>query len=117
MGLATSFYNDDSVDLSDALVKVLLETNQKIPDFLETYKPEEGTKLDFDDDTDDEADATAETGTGDKAGDNSWGGGPVTGVQASSTDSWGASGAQPVTAAAPKDENWATDNGSGGAGW
>lgn len=41
LGLATSFYNssrDD--DIAPALVKLLLETHQAIPDFLQSFLPE-----------------------------------------------------------------------------
>ncbi|TVY86315.1 ATP-dependent RNA helicase, partial [Lachnellula willkommii] len=40
LGLATSFFNERDSDLSEALVKILLETRQHIPDFLEPYIPE-----------------------------------------------------------------------------
>ena len=53
-GLATSFYNERNEDLADALVKVLLESQQVVPDFLEAYKPEDVENLDFEDDTDNE---------------------------------------------------------------
>ncbi len=56
VGLATSFYNEKNEDIAEALVRILLETNQVIPDFLEAYKPEDETKLDFNDDTDNEGD-------------------------------------------------------------
>jgi ATP-dependent RNA helicase DDX3X len=56
VGLATSFYNEKNEDIAQALVRILLETNQVVPDFLEAYKPEDETKLDFDDDTDHEED-------------------------------------------------------------
>lgn len=52
-GVATSFYNDRNSDLAEDLVKVLLECNQEVPDFLEEHKPE-GAALEFDDDTDNE---------------------------------------------------------------
>ena len=41
-GLATSFYNDRNTDISAALVKVLLETKQPVPDFLSSLLPEGG---------------------------------------------------------------------------
>lgn len=41
-GLATSFYNDRNTDISAALVKVLLETKQPVPDFLSNLVPEGG---------------------------------------------------------------------------
>ena len=40
VGLATSFYNERDADLSEALVKTMLETHQVIPDFLESFIPE-----------------------------------------------------------------------------
>ncbi|KAE8148109.1 putative DEAD/DEAH box RNA helicase [Aspergillus avenaceus] len=53
-GLATSFYNHDrDSDLAPDLVRLLIESKQAIPDFLESYKPADGEKL-FQDDTDDE---------------------------------------------------------------
>ncbi|KAF4286879.1 hypothetical protein KXX16_005967 [Aspergillus fumigatus] len=53
-GLATSFYNDKNSDIAPDLVKILIETGQKVPDFLESYKPADDV-VKFDDDTDDEA--------------------------------------------------------------
>ncbi len=58
LGVATSFYNDRNEDLASPLVKILLESKQEIPDFLEMYVPDgarEGdVKLDFGDESDDE---------------------------------------------------------------
>ena len=51
-GLATSFYNERNEEMAQSLVNILMETDQDIPDFLETYKPE--GKVEFHDDTDDE---------------------------------------------------------------
>jgi ATP-dependent RNA helicase DDX3X len=48
-GRATTFYNESNEDVAEDLVKVLMETQQDIPDFLEPYKPQEGELL-FDDD-------------------------------------------------------------------
>lgn len=71
-GLATSFYNDKDSDLAPDLVKILLESKQNIPDFLESYKPE-GSVVTFDeDDTDNEGDANdddANANGGDASGD------------------------------------------------
>ncbi|GAB1213842.1 hypothetical protein ATERTT37_002995 [Aspergillus terreus] len=53
-GLATSFYNERDTDIAADLVKILLESKQAIPDFLEPYKPDDCEKLSFHDDTDDE---------------------------------------------------------------
>ncbi|KAF3482266.1 DEAD box helicase [Arthroderma uncinatum] len=71
-GLATSFYNERNSDMGPDLVKILMECNQAIPDFLQSEAPPDGV-LKFDDDTDDEA--------GD--GDNTGGAG----------DAWGAAAA------------------------
>ncbi|CUS09042.1 unnamed protein product [Tuber aestivum] len=38
-GLATSFFNSSNEDIATDLVKVLLESSQEIPDFLEPYRP------------------------------------------------------------------------------
>ena len=61
-GVASSFYNDRNSDLAEGLVKVLLECNQEVPNFLEEHKPEEGVALDFDDDTDNEGEGEANGG-------------------------------------------------------
>lgn len=114
MGLATSFFNDGNEDLSTDLVKILLETNQAVPDFLEHQKPAEGEELDFDDKSDDEGEA-----------DSGNAGGPVTGVKDAPADAWGTSTDEApvvaaVAAAAPAaDDGWGTAGGddSGGAGW
>lgn len=53
IGMATSFYNDRNEDIADALTKLLVETKQDIPDFLEGYKPQDGEDLAFDDDSND----------------------------------------------------------------
>ncbi|KAE8355115.1 P-loop containing nucleoside triphosphate hydrolase protein [Aspergillus coremiiformis] len=76
-GLATSFYNHDrDSDLAPDLVRLLLETKQKIPDFIQSYKPGDGETL-FEDDTDEEelgegGGDNAKEGTG-----NTWGGIPM----------------------------------------
>lgn len=56
--MATSFYSDKDEDFAEGLVKVLLETKQPVPDFLEAKIPEDG-KLVFDDDTDNEGEEGA----------------------------------------------------------
>ncbi|KAF2090436.1 ATP-dependent RNA helicase DED1 [Saccharata proteae CBS 121410] len=50
-GHATSFYNERNEDLAEDLVKILLEANQEIPDFLSRFKPEDPEALEFEDDT------------------------------------------------------------------
>lgn len=53
-GLATSFYSEKDEDIAFDLVKILLECNQPVPDFLEDYLPAEGDPDFADDDTDKE---------------------------------------------------------------
>ena len=48
-GLSTSFYNDRNEDMGPLLCKLLVESGQTVPDFLEQYKPEEGEALEWDD--------------------------------------------------------------------
>ncbi|KAL9619830.1 MAG: hypothetical protein Q9160_005570 [Pyrenula sp. 1 TL-2023] len=67
-GLATSFYNERNDDLANDIVKILLETGQEIPDFLDAFKPETGEAINFDDDTDNEGEGD---GNGDAA--DTWG--------------------------------------------
>ncbi|KAI7567401.1 DEAD/DEAH box RNA helicase [Hortaea werneckii] len=52
-GLATSFYNDRNEELAQDLVKVLIECECEVPDFLAHLIPEDG-KIEFDDDTDED---------------------------------------------------------------
>lgn len=82
IGMATSFYNDKNEDIADALTKLLVETKQEIPEFLDGYKPEEGEDIKFDDDTDEEVDAAG--------GEDAWGGGGDNAAAAATTDdAWG----------------------------
>ncbi|KAK5114203.1 hypothetical protein LTR85_010268 [Meristemomyces frigidus] len=67
-GLATSFYNDRDEDIAQHLVNVLVECECEVPEFLSHLKPEEGAKIEFDDDTDDEAEEEAEAAEGADAG-------------------------------------------------
>jgi ATP-dependent RNA helicase DDX3X len=67
-GIATSFYNDRNADIAEALVKVLVEAKQVVPDFLEGYKPAEGAELDFSDDKSD----VDEGGEGTGGGGDGW---------------------------------------------
>lgn len=86
-GLATSFYNERNEDIAQELVNVLVECDQPVPDFLEGYKPEESTAIDFNDNSDDE-------------GEEGFGGG----------DAWGAE-APAEDAAEPADTGFAADSG------
>ncbi|KAF2397490.1 DEAD/DEAH box RNA helicase [Trichodelitschia bisporula] len=49
-GRATSFYNERNADLAPALVKVLLENGQTVPEFLDEFRPEGDGKPDFESD-------------------------------------------------------------------
>lgn len=93
IGLATSLYNDRNEDLAEGLAKLLVETGQEVPDFLESFKPEDAANIDFDDDTDNEG----EEASGDDGGANG-------AANGSSGDAWGA----PVStkADAPSDDAW-----------
>lgn len=53
-GRATSFYNDRNEDLAEDLVKILIESKQEIPDFLEDKKPANPENIEWRDGTDDE---------------------------------------------------------------
>ena len=99
-GVATSFYNDRNEDIAEALVKVLLESKQTVPDFLEQYKPE-GDNLDFDDDT------GSETSENDNSGGKGWG------APSSDADNgWGASSPKVMSPTAPESNSWNADNSS-----
>ena len=98
-GVATSFYNDRNEDIAEALVKVLLESKQAVPEFLEQYKPE-GEDLDFDDDT------GSETSENDTSGGNGGWGAP----SSDADHGWGGSSPK-VTSPAP----WNADTSSADA--
>ena len=86
VGMATSFYNEKNEDIAEPLTKLLVETHQPVPEFLEGYKPENEEEIKFDDDTDDEVENEA-------GGDDAWGGAAqMTNGDASggaSGDAWG----------------------------
>ena len=82
VGMATSFYNERNEDIAEPLTKLLVENHQRVPDFLEGYKPENEGELNFDDDTDDEAEKEA-------GGDDAWGGPAQTTNGDASGDAWG----------------------------
>ncbi|KAH7078513.1 P-loop containing nucleoside triphosphate hydrolase protein [Paraphoma chrysanthemicola] len=67
-GKATSFYNDRNEDIGEDLCKILIESKQEIPDFLEQFKPEDPTQIDWHDGTDDESDDGLGGGFGGDAG-------------------------------------------------
>ncbi|KAI7282570.1 DEAD/DEAH box RNA helicase [Hortaea werneckii] len=101
-GLATSFYNERDEDMAQDLVKVLIECECEVPEFLAHLKPEDG-KVEWDDDTDDEDDEdnadgfNQQPGGADASGvatEGAWGsaaqGGGDSGVAVESA--WGAAG-------------------------
>lgn len=53
-GIATSFYNERDEDLAPELVKILMECQQEVPDFLQEFAPSDNVLV-FDDETDNEA--------------------------------------------------------------
>ena len=89
-GLATSFYNDKNADIADALTRILLESKQTVPDFLEQHKPEDPDNIDFDDESDNEEDGSVDA-NGDAAegtgNDDAWGASD----EPAAADAWGAS--------------------------
>ena len=114
IGLATSFYNERNDDLAEGLVKILKETKQDVPDFLESFKPDDTTNIDFDDDTDDEAEETeTDGGVGSDAANQSsgdaWGATASSKADAPSADAWG-------SPAAHSKDNWGSGN-NGGSSW
>jgi len=56
-GKATSFYNERNEDIAEDLCKILIESKQEIPDFLEDKKPADVDNIEWHDGTDDESEA------------------------------------------------------------
>jgi ATP-dependent RNA helicase DDX3X len=120
-GLATSFYNDKDEGMGPFLTKILMETNQEVPEFLQHFKPEDGV-LNFNEEeeepdmvtTDGGPDGGAAWGSGDAmnngAGDNNGAGGNTAGG-----DAWGAAVGNDA-AAAPVAAWGAVDNDGADAG-
>lgn len=92
-GVATSFYNDRSDDLAPDLVKILLENDQTVPEFLQQFVPPEGEPLTFDDDSDKTDDESGAAGDG-------WGTG--------ADDGRGAPAKTATTDEKPGDDSWGT---------
>jgi ATP-dependent RNA helicase DDX3X len=82
-GKATSFFNDRNDDIAEDLCKILIESKQEIPEFLEQFKPEDPDNIEWHDGTDDESDNGLGGGFGDDAGgfdgDAGFGGGDAGG--------------------------------------
>lgn len=111
VGLATSFYNERNEDIAEALVRIMVEAKQEIPDFLEQYKPEDINDLQFDDDSDKEGEdgedggdgwGTGAAATNGDAGGDAWGAAPSNG-NAGGDDSWGAGPSTPAETPATND--------------
>lgn len=111
VGLATSFYNERNEDIAEALVRIMVEAKQEIPDFLELYKPEDINDLQFDDDSDKEGEngedggdgwGTGAAATNGDAGGDAWGAAPSNG-NAGGDDSWGAGPSTPAETPATND--------------
>jgi ATP-dependent RNA helicase DDX3X len=120
MGLATSFYNDRNDEIATDLVKVLMETNQEVPEFLEEFKPE-GDDVTFDEgDSDAEDDGfgitpvDADDSAADSAGD-AWGGATANGDAAGAGASAGAANGDANGFAA--EEGFKGDSDAGVSGW
>jgi ATP-dependent RNA helicase DDX3X len=112
-GLATSFYNDRNEDIAQDLVNVLVECDCPVPDFLSHLAPEEGAALQFDDDTDDEAE------DGDAAMADNDGGAPVGGAWGTAPAEDGAPAANAWGAAPAEngDAGFTADGGAGASAW
>ena len=67
-GKATSFYNDRNEDIAEDLVKILLESKQEVPDFLEGFKPADPDTIEWRDGSDDESDDGLGSGAGFETG-------------------------------------------------
>lgn len=73
-GLATSFYNDRNEDIAQDLVNVLIECDCEVPEFLSHLLPEDPSKVDFGDDSDEEGEAGEGFGEAGGAPASGWGG-------------------------------------------
>ena len=105
VGISTSFYSDEDAPIAHDIVKLLIETEQKVPDFLQDFKPEEGEELIFD-----EADGEVRDGaTGDKSADDGAGGnGWVEGPKTTEEGAWKAKeeDATPTDTAVKEEAAW-----------
>lgn len=102
-GLATSLYNEANEDIAEALVRILMETKQNLPSFLESFKPEDEANLNFDDDSAEEAEGEDDNAVAENSGD-AWGSPAAANPAAPAAAAWDA----PVTttASAPADDNF-----------
>lgn len=109
--MATSLYNSRNEDVAPELVKILMESETTIPDFLQGEMPADG-KLEFDDDTGDEDEEGGDDGGwgGNGNADDGAGG---WGAPAADDGGWGA----PAPAAAPEATDGGWNGGDTGADW
>lgn len=93
-GLATSFYSTDDEPMAPFLAKILVESGNQVPDFLQEYKPEDGVPLDFDDNSDVEAEPVQSNGAAeDDSAEEGCGAAPVVAAPVAADNSWGESNA------------------------
>ncbi|KAL1872340.1 hypothetical protein Daus18300_004310 [Diaporthe australafricana] len=93
-GLATSFYTERDEPMAPVLVRTLLETKQKVPEFLEPFMPEgdELVNLQFPSEQDDDnGGGDFGAGWGGDAGDDAAGGEP-SGADGDTGNAWGGGG-------------------------
>ncbi|KAL6820348.1 P-loop containing nucleoside triphosphate hydrolase protein [Trichoderma sp. SZMC 28015] len=91
-GVATSFFTDRDEAIASVLTRTLLETNQDIPDFLQSYIPDNyanGIKVKFE--TESDFDPNDVAGAGDAQG-GGWGGDETANLDSGAGGGWGASG-------------------------
>ena len=119
IGIATSFYNERDEALAPSIVKLLIENEQEIPDFLDGFKPEEGAPLNFDEE-DEAIDVTADADGGDAWGaadrngnGDAWGATKGTG----NGDAWGSAGNGKGETSASAGDTWGGANGATNDAW
>lgn len=91
-GVSTSFYTERDEPIASVLTRTLLETNQKIPEFLQVYIPEgcaDGKNLKFETESDYDPNETGGAGGGESG--EAWGT-----ENAAGSDSGGAWGSTPA---------------------
>jgi len=109
-GLASSFYNERNEDIASVLTRTLLETNQVIPDFLESYVPEGDARknLKFEADSDWEGSDAGGADGADGGGGGAWGGGDG-GAEGAENTAWGGGATE---SAAPAANAWGGGSGN-----
>ncbi|KAM0260632.1 hypothetical protein ACHAQJ_002695 [Trichoderma viride] len=116
-GVATSFFTDRDDAIASVLTRTLLETNQEIPDFLESYIPEShssGVKVKFETESDFDPDDVADC----QNAEGGWDGGDNGHGDSGAGSGWDGSGANDQ--AANPGDGWnqgAPDATNSGGGW